>query len=102
MKGEGRPDTMMAGFLLGFGLHVFQLGFFLVSEALPYEGKTAGPALMFGVAPLFVGATQVSYLLPAWIVLYWRGNREIAKGVVLAGAITLRINAACASVVLSR
>lgn len=93
---------MFIGCLLGFGLHVFQLAFVLVSEVIPYEGETAGLALMFGLAPFFVGVTQFVYLVPAWIVLRRRGDWEVAKGVVLIGAITLLINATCTGGVLSR
>ena len=80
---------VFVGFLLGMGSHLVWplLGLPLYRNNRMY--------LVVFVAAIWIGATQWVYLLP--LQLWLRGtNRPFqAKGVLIAGAITVLLNSAC-------
>ena len=47
------------------------------------------------VSLIFVGISQLVYIIPA-IIFYWRdGRRGVVKGLIIAAAITFLLNATC-------
>lgn len=81
MNWPNLPDNMIAGVLLGLVMHVLQLACFVI------------PILI--VVPLFIGVTQWVYLLPAYFAYRKRGMSQLSKGILVIGAITFLLNAAC-------
>jgi len=80
---EPPPDEWPRGLLLAFGLHVFQ--FFLVP-------------LTNGHSLLFVGVSQLLYVLPA-IASFWRDRENgLVKGLIIGASITFLLNASCLAV----
>lgn len=53
------------------------------------------------VSLIFVGISQLVYIIPA-IIFYWRdGRRSVVTGLVIAAAITFLLNATCTVLVFS-
>jgi len=80
---------VFAGFLLGIGSHLAWpvLG-------LPFY-RSGGWYLVIFVAAIWIGVTQWIYLLPLQFWLRKTSRPLQAKGVLIAGALTLLLNGAC-------
>ena len=79
---------VLGGFLLGMFSHLVLL------IGLPFN-RNEGIYLAFFLAAIWIGATQWIYLLP---LQFWlrKTNRPLqAKGVLMAGALTLLLNSTC-------
>lgn len=50
---------------------------------------------IFPAAFFFIGVAQLIYLLPAVIIAFNRGRVGMGQGILIAGAITFLLNAAC-------
>ncbi len=82
-------DSVALGVLLTLALHLLiQWLFTLVPQS---EG--------LGIA--VIGVSQLIYLVPLYLYLRRARKRSAAKGVLLAAALTLLVNAACFGLVLS-
>ena len=69
---------------LAFLLHLIQI---------PFAFATSFISL------IFVGVSQLVYIIPA-IIFYWRdGRRGVVKGLIIAAAITFLLNATCTALV---
>jgi hypothetical protein len=79
-------DRMRDGLFLGFLLHFIQLPMMIIAGAF------------FGFAPitlLFIGVSQLVYMIPAMVINYRRGQLNVMKGLIIISAITFMLNAAC-------
>lgn len=50
---------------------------------------------LLGMSILFIGVTQVLYVLPSYVWLHGQKRRRAAKGLVTGAIITLLLNAFC-------
>jgi len=73
-------------------------------------GVALGAVLDIGAAALFlqsrraplilaIGVVQLAWMLPAYLAFKLTGNRETAKGILIASGICFLLNAACWGVV---
>jgi hypothetical protein len=91
-------DTLGRGVFLGCGLN---LGMFLLAAMAYVLLSMAGNALRLALTGsivyfvMWLGLTQVLWLLPMHRRFRTSGKMEAAKGVLCAGAITMLISAAC-------
>jgi hypothetical protein len=51
--------------------------------------------LSYGVTIIFIGITQLVYLIPAIVVFSKKSRPDMVKGLLIGGAITFLLNAAC-------
>lgn len=87
---SGRWDRVAAGFGLGVLAHVVVVGGLV---ALPRRGPEILGAR--DMAVLVIGATQLVYLVPLVWIARRGGRRQLARGLVLLGAVTALLNAGC-------
>jgi hypothetical protein len=71
----------------------------LIGTALGSEVVAAAFALALG-ALLLVGATQLLYVLPLFLVARRRGLTRLAQGLAIGAGVTILLNAACWGTVL--
>ena len=50
---------------------------------------------------VFMGVTQLLYIIPAIVVYHRRGRRGVVKGLIIAAALTFLLSATCSALVLS-
>ena len=92
-----RPDSIKAGVRTALLLHLAALGFCLMISMMTRVIPTFGALLL----PLiFVGLSQLVYLIPAAVMQKRRGRPQAMKGIILVAAITLLLNATCTALVL--
>jgi hypothetical protein len=77
-------DTVLKGLGLLLLLHLLQIpmSFFTV-----------------GISVFLIGVTQVVYVVPAAIISWKHGNRNVSKGVMIGAGITVLLNATCTAIV---
>jgi hypothetical protein len=69
---------------------------FVVAVGVNVAGSIVSLATGFGaVLVAVIGVGQFLWLLPMWIVYRKRGERETAKGILLAAGLTFLVNAGC-------
>ncbi|MBO0860704.1 MAG: hypothetical protein J2P21_19915 [Chloracidobacterium sp.] len=74
------------GFGTAFLLHMIQI---------PLAAVTGLTAL------IFIGVSQVLYIVPAVIIYYRNGRYDVVKGLVIAAALTFLLNATCTAIFLA-
>ena len=52
------------------------------------------------ISLIFLGVSQLVYIIPAIIYFYREGRRGVIKGLIIAAAITFLLNATCTALVL--
>lgn len=57
-------------------------------------------ALTVFVSLIFMGVTQLLYIIPAIVVYHRKKRRGVVKGLIIAAAITFLLNATCSALVL--
>jgi len=59
--------------------------------------------LLFLVPPaiFFIGLTQLIYVIPAAIIAFSKGKKEIGQGILIGAGITFLVNTACFGAVIS-
>ena len=83
---QSQPREILRGVGLAFLLHLIQIPFAFVTGF---------------ISLVFVGISQLAYIIPA-IIFYWRdGRRGVVKGLVIVAAITFLLNATCAMILFS-
>lgn len=48
---------------------------------------------------IFIGVSQLLYVIPAIVIYYRKGRRGVVKGLIIAAAITFLLNATCTVIV---
>jgi hypothetical protein len=91
----GDTRKVLAGIALTFGLHVAACVLLAGAAALGDEG-TVIVALGFF---LLLGVTQLVYMVPAIVIAYRTGRRDLGKGLVIGTAITFILSGACWAIV---
>jgi len=92
---ETRGWDIAKGIALTAALHV---GGFLVILAISAIADSAGvqdSGFVMLMPLLFIGAVQVLYMLPAWMIARRKGRHGIALGLVIGAALTFLANSAC-------
>jgi len=91
--------TVVLGLALTLGLHLaFGVGMAVLSGAAAAFDSGASESAMFVM--FLIGAVQLVYMVPAWIVCRRRGLRGVALGLVIGASITFLLNSACFGIVL--
>ena len=86
MEERSRHGEIWRGIGLALMLHLIQI---------PFAFATSFISL------IFVGVSQLVYIIPA-IIFYWRdGRRGVVRGLVIAAAITFLLNATCTVLIFS-
>lgn len=91
-------DRLWVGVLLTLPLHLFLLVIVAIigGVACLFIPNSEGACLLVGFVPLFLfGGVQLVYMLPAIVVAFATGRRNLASGLVIGAAITFFLNAAC-------
>ena len=73
---------LVRGILLGLVLH----GVLLVTMVVPVFGF---------MLLMFIGVSQLVYIIPACVIYARQGRRDMVKGLIIAASITFLLNAAC-------
>jgi hypothetical protein len=98
LHGAPQPPRQGRAVLLGVGLalllHLLQLP---LAYGLAHLGLSIETALgvFTNLSPLFIGVTQLVYLVPAILIARAKGKRGLAKGLLIGGALTLLLNGLC-------
>jgi hypothetical protein len=80
------------GIALTFGLHLAAVAVLVVIAVIGNNEETLFAALFF---LLLIGVSQLIYMIPAILITYRRGRRQVAKGLILGAAITFLLCGAC-------
>ena len=78
------------GFGLSLLLHLLQIPLCLFLS-LYDQG-----ASMFSI--LFIGVSQLFYMIPAIMIAFGKGKKHLAKGLIMGAAMVFLLNAACAGI----
>jgi ABC-type Fe3+-siderophore transport system permease subunit len=82
-----------AGFALALLLHLLQLPItFLVDFVSRAE-------LAFLYPLVFIGISQLVYIIPAIIIFHRRGEPQTVKGLLIGASLTFLLNAACSGLI---
>lgn len=83
-KAPRETGQVILGVLLAIGLHLLQV-----------------PLMVLGFGSFaLVGVTQLVYLLPAIFMARRAGKQALMKGLIIGGALTFLLNAACFGIVI--
>ena len=92
ISGGGKQAALGIG--LAFLLHLLQIPLTLGMGR--WDTSIEGPFWAFIHLPfLFIGATQLIYLIPAILIARSKGKRGMMKGLLIGGALTLLLNGLC-------
>ena len=88
IRSPGTTDWVFGGFLRVLVMHaVFQTAAFFFIQLFDADSS---------IMPLlFIGLSQLVYVVPAVIKTKRRGLTETSKGIILAAIVTFLLNAAC-------
>lgn len=90
---EQSKGSVRAGLALTLGLHVLgQLVLCLIVFAIATREDAAYLAI---VPVIYVGLSQLVYMIPAILLLRRRGDAETVKGLIIGASLTFLLNAAC-------
>jgi len=81
--------NVWAGLGLTAALHLLQVPIFFILYAIPRVEYGAFLPL------IFLGVSQLVYMLPVILFLKKRGDNETVKGLIIGASITFLLNAAC-------
>lgn len=82
--------SVRSGCAITIGIHLLQIPIAIILSFVE-------PDLI--LSPLiFIGISQLVYMIPAIIYFSRKGKSESAKGLIIGAAITLLLNAACAGI----
>lgn len=89
-------DRVGLGFVSGIALHlIFQGPILLWAVIETAREKQTDRYYTALIIAAFIGATQIIYLLPLWLIAFVRRRRNFAMGVVLLFGITILLNGGC-------
>jgi ABC-type Fe3+-siderophore transport system permease subunit len=79
------------GLTLAFHLVLLVITFFVVLAIV-----STNLSIFLAFLPLmYIGSSQLVYMIPAFLVVQRRGSTETAKGLIIGAAITFLLNATC-------
>ncbi len=82
------------GFGLALLLHLIQIPIAILFIAL------ASDPYFFLVPPMFIGISQLVYIIPALLIAHKLGKPHIVKGLLIGASLSFLLNAACAGMFL--
>lgn len=90
---ENSRGSIWGGLALTLGLHLFAQvpAVFLISMIVPGE-EGLGLAIYL---PMFIGLSQLVYMIPAILIFRRRGDTGTAKGLIIGAALTFILNSTC-------
>jgi hypothetical protein len=89
-------ENAVAGALLVFALHLLWVLVLMLLGALVDRGASTDVIVPLMLAPLlFIGASQLLYVGPAFWWARRRGFTRLAQGILIGAGITFLLNAAC-------
>jgi hypothetical protein len=91
---EQSKGSIRGGLALTLVLHLFfqvLAVFFLILTMVPGE---EGPGLAI-YPPMFIGLSQLVYMIPATLIFRRRGDTRTAKGLIIGAAFTFILNSTC-------
>ena len=80
---EGRQGEIWRGVGLALLLHLIQI---------PLAAVTSFVSLVF------IGVSQLLYIIPAIVFYYRQGRRSLVNGLIIVAALTFMLNATCAAI----
>jgi Na+/proline symporter len=87
-----RGDTdVWVGLALTVGLH---LALVVAAVVIAVGGGDSG-LIVAAAAVLFIGVSQLLYIVPAVVIARRRGRPGLAKGLIIGAALTFLLNSAC-------
>ncbi|MEW6126902.1 MAG: hypothetical protein AB1757_07670 [Acidobacteriota bacterium] len=87
MSAQPNEGHALIGFIISLLLHLFQIPMIVVT----YLFNEEIPLMLI----LFVGVSQLLYMIPAVIIAFMKGKKQTAKGIIIGAAIVFLLNAAC-------
>ncbi len=102
-KNSNPKSDFIGGMIWVLLLHIaFGCLWFLLSaavlSAIPYFNKNYNFMLLL-LPILFIGITQIIYLLPAYFYFSKKGRSEVGKGIIVGGLITFMVDGACSGTI---
>ncbi len=93
---EQSKGSVRAGLVLTLALHVLgQVVMSLIVLAVANR-RDSDEGLYLAILPvMYIGLSQLVYLMPAILIFRRRGDTETAKGLVIGASLTFLLNAAC-------
>lgn len=90
---ERSRGSIWGGLALTLGLHLFAQvpAVFLIFTIAPGE-EGLGLAIY---PPMFIGLSQLVYMIPAILIFRRRGDTGTAKGLIIGAALTFILNSTC-------
>ena len=79
------------GFGLSLLLHILQIPIALMLSL--FDRDT--PIFSF----FFIGVSQLIYMIPAIVIAFAKGKKQLAKGLIIGAAVVFLLNAACTGMV---
>src|SRR5262245_17788329 len=79
-----RPGDIWAGLGLALLLHLIQIPLAAITSL---------------ISLVFLGVSQLLYIIPAIVIFHRKGRRGIVKGLAIVAALTFLLNATCAAIV---
>ena len=90
---EQSKGSIWVGLALTLGLHVLVQGLTLFIIGAVVRGEQG---LILAFLPLmYIGVSQLVYIIPAILIARRKGDTEIAKGLIIGASLTFLLNAAC-------
>jgi hypothetical protein len=86
-----KEGSAWMGFGLSLLLHLLQIPIGIVLALFQSE--------LFMFSLLFVGVSQLIYMIPAIVIAAGKGHSHIVKGLIIGAAIVFLLNAACTGLV---
>jgi hypothetical protein len=87
VKQRSRAGEIFLGIGVGLALHIIQLPVVFVGMTFDLH--------LAAVSAIFIGVSQLVYVVPAIVVCLLKGRSGIVIGLVIIAAITFLLNAAC-------
>jgi hypothetical protein len=86
-----KEGSVWAGFGLSLLLHLLQIPIGIVLALFESE------LFMFSI--LFIGVSQLIYMIPAFVIAASKGKPHLVKGLIIGASIVFLLNAACTGVI---
>ena len=86
-----KEGSAWAGFGLSLLLHLLQIPIGMVLSLFDAE--------LFMFSLLFIGLSQLLYMIPAMVIVGIKGKPHLVKGLIIGASIVCLLNAACTGLV---
>lgn len=83
--------SALIGFLLSLLLHLLQIPIVVILSLFESE--------LLILSVLFIGVSQLVYMIPAIVIAFGKGKKQTAKGLIIGAAIVFLLNAACTGLI---